>query len=214
LECPASWNPGPNSPLSDGCHNSTQPNANAKATVQAWTKAGFPASKLVLGVPAYGYINPSDAAHLHTRRSYTPGPIIPDVALPPQRRSDTSSQVVIVKNPDGGTDGGQVQYNELVRQGALIMTKFENSEQKRPVAEFVGDGGFTRFWDDCSSTPFLTSPYVNQVITYDDPASLDLKAAFVKDAGLLGVSMFDITGDTSAWDLTKSLRSGLGLSTP
>lgn len=150
----------------------------------------------MLGVPAYGYINPSKATHLHSRRFQS-------LTLRPRE----TSQVVTVRNMDGNTNGGQVQFNELVRQGALIMAKADNKK-------FIGEGGFTRFWDECSSTPFLTSPYVNQVITYDDPASLALKAGFAKDAGLLGVSMFDLTGDTGDSDLIRSLRSGLGLSSP
>src|ERR1700742_4037717 len=64
---PASQSPGPNAPMYDACHNSTRPTANAVSAFNAWTAAGFPASKLVLGLPSYGYISKSFATTLQTR---------------------------------------------------------------------------------------------------------------------------------------------------
>ena len=79
------------------------------------------------------------------------------------------------------------------------------------AAAFEGAGGFTRHWDVCSSTPFLRSQFAQQVITFDDPQSLGLKAAWAKEAGILGVNIFDLHGDTDDWDLVDSLRNGLGI---
>ncbi|KAF9653393.1 glycoside hydrolase [Thelephora ganbajun] len=79
------------------------------------------------------------------------------------------------------------------------------------AAVFEGTGGFTRHWDLCSSTPFLRSEFAEQIITFDDPQSLGLKAAWTKEAGLLGVNIFDVHGDTDDWDLVDSLRKGLGI---
>jgi len=109
---------------------------------------------------------------------------------------------VTVDAEDGGPDSGQVQFAGLITQGAL---------KKSSNGTYLGSGGFTRKWDDCSSTPFLVSSAVNQVITYDDPESLELKAAFAKKAGIRGVNMFDVHGDTSAWELIDSVRKGLGV---
>ncbi|KIO30248.1 glycoside hydrolase family 18 protein [Tulasnella calospora MUT 4182] len=173
----SSSTPGPNAPLADGCRNSSQPLANAVAAVKSWTDAGMPASKLTLGVPSYAYISKSTATRLTGRASVT------------------------VKNDDGGTTNGQVQFNSLISQGAL---------QKRNGA-YIGAGGFTRYWDSCSSTPFLRSSAADQVITYDDPESLQLKAQFAKEAGIKGVNMFDVHGDTASWELIDAVRSGLGL---
>jgi len=79
------------------------------------------------------------------------------------------------------------------------------------AASFQGAGGFTRHWDACSSTPFLRSEFAEQIITFDDPQSLGLKAAWAKEAGILGVNVFDVHGDTDDWDLVDSLRKGLGI---
>ncbi|KAH9006963.1 glycoside hydrolase family 18 protein [Lactarius hatsudake] len=180
----ASPNPGPNAPLSNACHNSSQPAASAEAAVNAWMAAGFPSNKLVLGVPSYGYISDSSATQLRQRDQNAPPPNIHAVT-------------------DEGADNGQVQFRELVRQNVLC-------EDPGGPGVYVGCGGFTREWDACSSTPFVHSDQ-EQVVTYDDPQSLGLKSAFAKQHGLLGVNLFDVHGDTDRWELVDSLRQGLGL---
>ena len=128
-------------------------------------------------------------------------------------------------NEDGGTDNGQVQFRELLRQGALKYipdsdTSDMDYNRRGPLLfagktinnYFTGYNGFTRYWDQCSGTPFLRSEAARQVISYDDPQSLEIKATFARQAGLLGVNMFDVHGDTDHWDLIDGLRRGLGLS--
>ncbi|KAK0550539.1 hypothetical protein OC844_006713 [Tilletia horrida] len=60
---------GVNSPLADLCGNSTQPRDNAASGVKQWVSAGMPREKLLLGVPAYGYIMASTLTTLPQRRS-------------------------------------------------------------------------------------------------------------------------------------------------
>jgi chitinase len=178
----ASSHPGPNAPLSDACHNSQQPSQNAESAFASWTAAGFPPSKLVLGVPSYGYISRSNVTELSER-----------------------GDVRVISD-----EGDQVQFRDLVSEGALQM---EPSNQSIPWnAAYGASGGFRRYWDACSSTPFLQSSEEQQVIVYDDPESLYKKAAFVASAGMRGVNLFDLSGDTDTLDLINSLRYGLGLS--
>ncbi|EJD53756.1 glycoside hydrolase [Auricularia subglabra TFB-10046 SS5] len=210
----SSANPGPNAPLSDGCRNSSQPFANAQAAVTSWTKSGFPAAQIVLGIPSYAYISQSTATHLSgRRRRHEPSQAAfdaqPDVTrgmmeLAAQNDAAAPSAEVAplkIVNEDGGSNGGQVQFRGLIEQGALKVT---------PDGRYVGTRGFKRVWDECSSTPFLRSEKAQQVITYDDPQSINLKAAFALEAGLLGVNMFDAHGDTATWALIDAARSGLG----
>ncbi|KAJ7764999.1 glycoside hydrolase [Mycena maculata] len=175
----ASSKPGPNAPLSNACKISSQPDASAEAGSDAWTAAGMPPNKQVLGVPSYAYLSRSNATRLQTRRS---------------------SPVQLVG------DGDQIQFNEIVKQGALVRTGTLDNYGPR----FDGSGGYTRCWDSCSSTPFLRSPSAGQVVTYDDPQSLGMKAAFARRRGMRGVNMFDVHGDTDDWDLADSIRRGLG----
>lgn len=190
----ASSPPGPNSPLHDGCGNSTQADANAVAAYNAWTSAGFPASKLVLGIPSYGYVITSNSTRLKTRS-----------------RHQVRSASVKVVDEDGGSDS-QVQFRDLLSQGALVRCDDARDEESTSPT-FAASGGFERNWDDCSCTPFLRSSSSGQVVTYDDLVSVRMKAAFVKELGMLGTNMFDICGDTDQWDLTDSIRKAMGLAT-
>lgn len=185
----SSSTPGPNAPLSDGCKNSDQPTANAYSAVASWTAAGMPANKITLGIPAYGYVQQSSATHLYNRRSYPPA----------QKR-----QSITVQNSEGGTTSGQVTFESLVKQGALVSTG----------GQYIGGGGFTRNWDECSSTPWLKSTSSGQIITYDDPQSISLKGQFAKQAGLKGCSVWSLDGDylgPGSWPLSKAARSGMGI---
>ncbi|KAF8605404.1 glycoside hydrolase [Ceratobasidium sp. AG-I] len=207
----ASSTPGPNAPLRDGCHNSTQPDASAAASVKAWSSAGFPANQITLGLPSYGYVQTSTARRLVQRsRGAREGKLRirqgddgnnneDDGGM---QITDSDSGNVRVKGEGEGDDNGQVQFEQLLKEGAIKLSSDGN---------YVGAGGFSRLWDTCSSTPYLVSKNAKQVVTYDDPESLGMKAAFAKEAGLRGVNMFDVHGDTDDWVLTDAIRAGLGL---
>ncbi|KAI0638105.1 glycoside hydrolase [Trametes polyzona] len=144
---------------------------------------------------------------------------------------------LLVYNEDGGTDNGQVQFRALVEQGILqpylssgitpnttsnstadptSSTTFVNDaalekENTEPRQLFAGGAGFERRWDACSGTPFLRSAGARQVVTYDDPVSLEMKAQLARAAGMRGVNLFDVSGDTDRWDLADALLRGLGV---
>ena len=46
---------GANAPLNDSCAPAADQQGCAQSAIQAWEAAGFPASQIVLGVPAYGH---------------------------------------------------------------------------------------------------------------------------------------------------------------
>ncbi|KAI0677694.1 glycoside hydrolase family 18 protein [Trametes maxima] len=69
----ASSNPGPNAPLGNLCGNSQLPQYSAQAALSQWTQAGFPASKLVLGLPLYGYVSQSTKTTLQHIARPPPG---------------------------------------------------------------------------------------------------------------------------------------------
>ncbi|KAG1866495.1 glycoside hydrolase family 18 protein [Suillus subalutaceus] len=176
--------PGPNAPLYDGCGNSTQPSQNAAAGYNAWTSAGFPANKLVLGIPAYGYVSGIGVNHLRQRRS-PEAPRLHRLA----RRTTINSD-----------DDHQIQFRDLVTKGVL-------QRNNDGTYAALPSSGFQRSWDQCSATPFLHSD--TQTIPYDDPESLAMKGAFAKKTGMLGVNMFDVHGDTDQWDLITATRNAL-----
>ncbi|EJD01206.1 glycoside hydrolase [Fomitiporia mediterranea MF3/22] len=147
----------------------------------------------------------------------TAGAPIPTLHTPGTHNEAQTPEQKPSPNDDGYVtlhteDGGQIQFNSVVNQGALVPVREVNGNHISADTTFDASGGFTRYWDSCSSTPFMTSPYVNQVVTYDDPRSLGLKASFAKQQGVLGTAIWDLSGDTPQWDLIDALRSGLGKS--
>lgn len=178
----SSSTPGPNSPLANLCGNSTQPIASAAGGVKAWTSAGMPRSKIVLGLPMYGYINTSSKKTLIQKRR--------EAAY--KKRATAS-----VTSSDGTTGSGQINFDSLVSQGALNYSG----------GIYVAGSGWTKYWDRCSDTPYLANG--KYVLTYDDPVSLQDKAQFAYAAGLAGAGVWSIDGDTSKYALINAVRSGL-----
>src|ERR1700733_7806068 len=140
----ASSVPGPNAPLYDRCHNSTQPEMSALAGYTAWTTAGFPASQIILGLPSYGYISKSTSSSLRQRSM---AHLLS--GRPIAHASESHATTVQMTDDDGeGEDGAQVQFNELVAQGALVRNEPDTNTNE---VIYTSSGGFTRYWDDCSS---------------------------------------------------------------
>lgn len=65
--------------------------------------------------------------------------------------------------------------------------------------------GYTRYWDACSSTPFLFNPAKKNLIAYDDAESIAAKAAFAKKRGLAGINIFAFNGfNTQVFQAARS----------
>lgn len=108
----------------------------------------MPASKITLGIPAYGYLSGSYANNLVQRRMVNPA----DEAFfdanaiqandGPIKRRGMEKRYVTVSSGWSTTEG-QIMWHDVVSQGALV----EQSD-----STWTGAGGFTRHWDACSST--------------------------------------------------------------
>ena len=189
---------------------------------------------MVLGLPSYGYLYSSTVSSLRTRQdqpipapspatiatsaSITPGSQIlnstslsaqPTSTLEPVGSGSQPSNVTLV-DPDGS---GQIQFRDLVLQGVLQRDNpSTTSDASGGLPGYHASGGFTRYWDDCSSTPYLRSEAARQVVTYDDPQSLVFKTLFAKRMGMRGVNIFDVHGDTNEGDLIRAVKRAMGLS--
>jgi chitinase len=155
----------------------------------------MPRDKILLGIPSYGYINTSTKTSLRQRSIPVGGPHRSDMRHAPEKRAPTLTSM------DGTTGSGQINFNQIVAQGAL---------KKGPDGLFDAAGGYTKYWDDCSDTPFLANG--KRVITYDDTSSIYDKGAFANAAGIGGVSMWSLDGDTAQWDLTNAAIAGMSAS--
>ncbi|KAL8276822.1 hypothetical protein RQP46_010753 [Phenoliferia psychrophenolica] len=92
---------------------------------------------------------------------------------------------------------GHWEMYELISEGLLSW------DQKS------GKNGFTRYWDDCTSTPFLFNPSTKVFITYDDSESIGLKAEFAVTQGLAGLFVFNSLGFTK--DVYSTMKESLGI---
>ncbi|TFK36118.1 glycoside hydrolase superfamily [Crucibulum laeve] len=212
----ASANPGPNAPLGNLCGTSKQPQASAQAALKQWTTAKFPASKLLLGLPLYGYVSQS------TKTALT-GSLMPSEEMLLLQKENVPTE-------DGETDvqflngahsrpkhasreaefaavanlsswwGQQIPFSEIVRSGALV---------KRADGNYGQGGGFTMGWDNCSDTPFLFNVSQQTVVTYDDTWSLADKAKFAKSSGMAGCFTWSLDQDDGL-TLQNVIRKNLG----
>lgn len=207
--------PGPNAPLADICGDSSQPEASAAASIAAWTGAGLPREKILMGMPMYGYVSKSSATRLQERRSgendtgtRSSSPNATDSYHSHRRPSQEQiqAQQSLLQPGQGSTfkqsslSTGQNNFNVFVAQSYL---------QKDHSGNFKAQSGWTLNRDHCSDTPFMYNH--QQVITYDDPLSIYEKSVFSALAGIGGVGFWSIDGDTKDHDLVNAAIKGITL---
>ncbi|RPD56910.1 glycoside hydrolase [Lentinus tigrinus ALCF2SS1-7] len=177
-----SWSPtaGPNAPLNDSCvANATQRQGSAVSSLKAWTDAGFPAQKLLLGVPAYGHGFPVAASNATTQAASDNSSS--SIALYPA--VDVSRMPLHGDKWDSPTlPGGTFSFQGLMDNGYLQL-------------DGTPADGIVRAYDNCTATPYLWNNGTQVVVSYDDAESMKMKGEWVKQNGLAGFAMFEVAGD-------------------
>ena len=175
-----SWSPtaGPNAPLADACvanSSATLHQGSAVSSVKAWTDAGFPAHKLLLGVPAYGHGFPVSATDALVPNSNQ------TLALyPPVNASRLPLKGDKWDNP--AQPGGTFSFQGLMDTGYLKL-------------DGTPADGIVYTFDNCSQTPFLYDNRTQVMVSYDNAQSMKAKGVYVRGAGLAGFAMFEVAGD-------------------
>jgi len=163
--------------------------ASATSAVAAWTAAGFPASKILLGIPAYAtsFTTKSSTLATTTIDGYKTK-IRQKISktIPKGDSSDSKASGTDVCGVKSSGYSGQYLQKELISEGLLSSD------------ELTGKGGYQRVWDTCTQTPFLFSKTKKHFITYEDSKSVAQKVSWARKKGLAGVMLFDTTGFTSA----------------
>jgi chitinase len=73
--------------------------------------------------------------------------------------------------------------------------------------------GWEKHWDDAAQVPWFSNPGMDEVISYDDERSVELKGKWAKKNGLRGVFFWEVSQDFIGGDhvLVKAARKGFGL---
>ncbi|KAJ1727634.1 hypothetical protein LPJ61_004469 [Coemansia biformis] len=165
---------GPNAPLFYEDGKATQ--MSFATAIRAWTKAGWPASKLNVGLPFYG-------------RSVTAaGNMLADPKNQYQNLTKTvpkgDSEDTVQTDVCAGTTGvsGIWMYRHLRDEGVL-------SGPTTAAAPWV------RQWDPITHTPWLFNPTTKQYITYDDVESIKAKVEYAASKGVAGVMVWALYMD-------------------
>ena len=64
-------------------------------------------------------------------------------------------------------------------------------------ATMIDRGDFVRMWDSQAQAPYLWNKDTRTFISYDDPESLRLKSAYIRDKGLAGTMFWEYAADKS-----------------
>ncbi|KAL4245784.1 glycosyl hydrolase 18 family protein [Abortiporus biennis] len=230
----ASANPGPNAPLGNLCGTSRQPQASAQAALNQWKAAGFPANKMLLGLPLYGYVSKSTATTLTGIALPLPGFQVaeyrekvmnlpkrnPNAACPLPQKGETPEEEPNFLNGKHERTKKSIQNAEVSVEAAGDLSGWFNQQipfnqivalgaLKKSGSVYVQANGFTEGWDDCSDTPFLFNQSRQTVVTYDDTFSLGDKALFAKQNGMAGCFTWSLDQD-DGYALQNVIRANLG----
>ncbi|GAA5881312.1 hypothetical protein JCM1840_002264 [Sporobolomyces johnsonii] len=161
---PWSSTTGPNSAL----YTCNAGSDSIDETVKRWEGWGFPACKLLVGIPGYSH------------RWKTATATISTTTYNGQETTAFQSLSATTVEDDSWT------VNQLISMGYLSQDLS------------TGLSGYVRYYDSCTQTPFLFSKSDQVFVTYEDNASYAAKAAYAKVNGLAGVAIYDSTGPTAA----------------
>lgn len=146
-----------------GLYNNPKGNMNAQFNVDSaitnLINAGFPTSKIVLGLPLYA-------------RGWAK--IVPiDPALPIFGQS---------------TGGPGVSYSGAAGEPGLTSWK--------DLRDQINTNGLTRYYDPVAHAVFVHNKMTGETWTYDDPSTIKEKVQYMKNRGLAGIMMWELSDDT------------------
>ncbi|KAF8516327.1 glycoside hydrolase [Hysterangium stoloniferum] len=186
---------GPNAPLNDSCAAAPNKQGSAVSAVAAWTQAGMPFDKIILGVASYGHsysLAPADAIQTTGLVEY------PKFIAENQPAGDAWDDAA---GPDVcGVEqrvGGSYNFWGLVKNGFLDTNGYAATN-------------ITYRFDNCSQTAYVYDPSKQIEVSFDDVPAFTAKGKFIDENSLRGFAMWEAGGDYDDL-LLDAIRSGAGL---
>ena len=94
----------------------------------------------------------------------------------------------------GGQNGLNATYTGPTTSGTWAPGVYDYSDIE---SNYVGQNGFTRFFDARARSPWLWNANSGELISYEDASSLEEKAWQAKSRGLGGAMFWELSGDRS-----------------
>jgi chitinase len=78
------------------------------------------------------------------------------------------------------------------------------------LTSYIDRGGYVRHWDQIAQAPWLWNATSRSFVSYDDPHSIAIKAAFAREHGLGGVMFWELSQDAGGALLDAAHRGLTG----
>ena len=165
---------------------------------------------------AYDYYEPSDDKITGNHAPLFTDPLDPkkvstDESVMEYERAGVPASKLVLGVPFYGHVWGQVPStsNGLFQPGQPLPNEYANYAA---ISTTMIDKGYTRYWDQASSVPYLYSAEKKIFVSYEDTESLALKCKYVLNHHLAGMMFWDYGSDPSGTLLT-AIDDGLDSST-
>ncbi|MFB9076401.1 T9SS-translocated chitinase ChiA [Flavobacterium procerum] len=173
----------------DPLYGATQSESLDELTNQYLNVIGFPANKLIMGLPFYGKKFDNVATN-STNGLFVAAPryIVPGCTNP--------------QNPTGTWDGsGACEKSGSIEICDLVGNPVTNSHayldpNTMMVTPSAASAGWVRYFDNTTKVPYLYNATLKQFISYEDKQSIDLKVQYIKSRNLAGGMIWELSQDT------------------
>jgi len=158
------------------------------ATVKAYLKAGVPAAKYTIGLPLYavGWTGVANVNHGLFQNAAAPAPVL---------LADGSGFC-----PNSNKAAPSPGCDTLLTPGFLTYATIE---------KLIGANGFSSWYDSDRVGATLYNQASKTFYTYDSPASVAAKTAYIRKNKLGGAYVWALNDDDPSGSLTKTIAAGL-----